>query len=211
VLRFFSRRPSPALVVAFIALLLALGSGAYAQLNIPNNSVGSKKLKNNAVTTKKINNGAVTSSKVRNGTLVSRDFKAGELPAGPPGPRGATGERGLPGPAGERGLTGPPGPAGATHVTVVTNPPLLPGGGLPDGVPNPVAQCPANTVATGGGGLVGGDSAAVPPDPPPDSTWYLWASHPVGSPPTGWTVSASDTGDPGSAQNAIAYVVCAAP
>jgi hypothetical protein len=218
--RITSYRPSPAMVVAFIALLLALGGGAYAQIRIPNNSVGSKQLKNNAVTTKKINNGAVNSNKVKNGSLMSADFQAGQLRAGPRGPQGerglqgVQGERGLQGVQGERGLQGVQGPAGATNVTVVTNPPLLPGGGLPDGVMDPVATCPFGRVATGGGGIVGGDTPGM--DPPPDDTWYLYASHPVvpagGGPPTAWTVSAADTGPPaGPHQPAIAYVVCAAP
>ena len=101
--RILKRRPSPSMVVAFIALLLALGGGAYAQLRIPNNSVGSKKLKNNAVTSKKIRNGAVNSNKVKNGSLLSADFRAGQLPAGPRGPQG---ERGV------QGVQGPQGPAG---------------------------------------------------------------------------------------------------
>jgi hypothetical protein len=181
--RLFSRRPSPAMLVALLALFVALGGSSYAVSQMPNNSVGSNQLKNNAVTTQKIRNGAVTSSKVRNGSLMSADFKAGQLP-------------------------------GARNVRVVTNPQLLPGGGLPDGVVDPVATCPQGRVAIGGGGLVGGDSDAVPPDPPPDATWYLWRSHPVvpaaGGAPTAWRVSASDTGGPGSPQPAIAYVVCAA-
>src|SRR5215211_7104023 len=97
--RITSYRPSPAMVVAFIALVAVMGGTSYAQ-QLSNNSVGSKQLKNNAVTTKKIKNGAVTSSKVKNGTLVSGDFKAGQLPAGPAGARG---------------------PAGATNVTVETS------------------------------------------------------------------------------------------
>src|ERR671923_931118 len=90
--RLMSHRPSPAMVVAFIALLAALGSSAYAQLTIPRNSVGNAQLKRNAV----------TSSKVRNGSLLSRDFRPGQLPAGPQGPAGP------PGPEGPPGLTGEP-------------------------------------------------------------------------------------------------------
>src|SRR5580658_1771183 len=62
--KFTLRRPSPALTVAFVALLVALGGTAYAGIMIPKNSVGTKQLKNGAVTTKKIKNGTVTKSKI---------------------------------------------------------------------------------------------------------------------------------------------------
>jgi Collagen triple helix repeat (20 copies) len=190
--RITSHRPSPAMVVAFIALLLALGGGAYAQLRIPRNSVGTAQLKASSV----------TSPKVRAGSLLRSDFRAGQLPRGPAGPAGergltgATGERGLTGPMGPAGPAGPRGPAGATNVTVETDPlgPRI----------NSVATCPAGRVATGGGGAV------------TDNTWYLYASFPVapavpGGPPIAWSVEASDTGPPGTPQPATAYVVCAAP
>jgi len=64
-------RPSPAMIVAGIALVIALGSGAYAASTLPKNSVGTKQLKNSAVTTKKIKNGAVTGSKVKLSSLGS--------------------------------------------------------------------------------------------------------------------------------------------
>ena len=57
-------KPSPAFVLALVALFVALGGTSYAALSIPANSVGSKQLKKNAVTTKKIKNGAVTASKL---------------------------------------------------------------------------------------------------------------------------------------------------
>jgi hypothetical protein len=63
-------RPSPALVVAFVALIVALGGTAYAGLSIPKNSVGAKQLKKGAVTTKKIKNGAVTASKINTSGLT---------------------------------------------------------------------------------------------------------------------------------------------
>jgi hypothetical protein len=66
----FKRRPSAALVVACIALLVALGGTGYAAFNLPRNSVGTKQLKNNAVTTAKIKNGAVATSKIANGTIT---------------------------------------------------------------------------------------------------------------------------------------------
>jgi hypothetical protein len=101
-------RPSPALVVACIALLIALGGTSLAAVTaLPRNSVGTVQLKNNAVTgakvapnavasTKianlavtnaKIGTDAVTSAKVKNGSLVAADFAPGELPTpGQPGP-----------------------------------------------------------------------------------------------------------------------------
>jgi hypothetical protein len=63
-------RPSPALVVATVALIVALGGTAYAGLSIPKNSVGTKQLKNGAVTTKKNKNGTVTAKKINTSGLT---------------------------------------------------------------------------------------------------------------------------------------------
>jgi hypothetical protein len=43
------RRPSGSMVVAFIALLVAMGGTGYAAIALPKNSVGTKQLKKNAV------------------------------------------------------------------------------------------------------------------------------------------------------------------
>jgi hypothetical protein len=99
------------MVVALIALFVALGSGAYAAVSMPANSVGSKQLKNGAVTESKLGNSAVTSAKVKDGSLLAKDFMAGQLPSGPPGPRGLQGPQGMTGPPGF-GFVGPPGPMG---------------------------------------------------------------------------------------------------
>jgi hypothetical protein len=63
---FIIRRPSPAMVVAFIALLVALGGSAYAL------GVGEVKTRNiarGAVTTPKLKRGAVTAAKLRAGAV----------------------------------------------------------------------------------------------------------------------------------------------
>src|SRR6476619_2596306 len=86
-------------VVATLALFVALGGGAYAAVKLPKNSVGSRQIKNNAV----------SSRKVANGSLLRRDFKLGQVPAGP---RGLTGLRGSTGLRGPTGLTGKTGAAG---------------------------------------------------------------------------------------------------
>lgn len=74
------RRPSPAMLVALISLLVALGGSAYAAINLPANSVGTKQLKNNAV----------ISDKVKDGSLLVKDFKRGQLPLTNPLQRGVT-------------------------------------------------------------------------------------------------------------------------
>jgi hypothetical protein len=63
------RRPSPAMVVALIALICALTGTAWAALG--KNSVGTKQLKKNAVTTAKIKKDAVTGAKVKESTLAT--------------------------------------------------------------------------------------------------------------------------------------------
>jgi len=67
-------RPSPALVVACIALAVSLGGTSYAAIKLPKNSVGTKQLKN----------GAVTRTKIARKTVASLKGQKGD--PGPPGP-----------------------------------------------------------------------------------------------------------------------------
>jgi hypothetical protein len=96
------RRPSPAMVVAFVALLAALSGtavalpgtntvdsgdikqGAVKTKDIANGAVTTKKLKNGAVATKKLKNGAVNSQKVKDDSLTGADINEstlGEVPS----------------------------------------------------------------------------------------------------------------------------------
>jgi len=61
--------PSPAMVVACLALLVALGGTSYAAIKLPRNSVGNIQLKR----------GAVTGIKVRNNTLTGRQINESRL------------------------------------------------------------------------------------------------------------------------------------
>jgi hypothetical protein len=75
------RRPSPATLIATVALFVALGGTGYAAFSLPKNSVGTKQLKNNAVTTSKIKNNAVTTSKIKNGTVTASKINTSGLTA----------------------------------------------------------------------------------------------------------------------------------
>jgi hypothetical protein len=121
-------RVSPAMGVACVALLIALGGSSFAavQAVLPSNSVGQLQLRNSAVSTAELARGAVTtgklaanavtSAKVKNGSLLAADFKAGQLAAGPAGPPGPPGPPGAPGQAG----------TGATLAfKVITSPDVL--------------------------------------------------------------------------------------
>jgi hypothetical protein len=95
--RVLRHRPSPALVVSVVALVIALGGTSYAAITLPRNSVGAKQIKKNAVTASKIRANAITSSKVKDGSLLTADFAAGQLQAGPKGDKGDKGDAGAAG------------------------------------------------------------------------------------------------------------------
>ena len=89
------RRPSPAMVVALLALFVALGGSSYAALtvtgrNVKNSSLTGRDVKNNSLTGRDVKN--LSSGDVKDSSLLARDFKRGQLPAG------AQGIQGVPGP-----------------------------------------------------------------------------------------------------------------
>jgi hypothetical protein len=72
-------RPSPALLVALIALFVALGGTGYAATQLAKNSVGTKQLKKNAVISSKVKNSSLTGSDIKNSSLTGADIKNGSL------------------------------------------------------------------------------------------------------------------------------------
>jgi hypothetical protein len=82
-IRLVPRLPSPAIVVSFVALLVALGGTSYAVSRLPANSVGAKQLKQRAV----------TPSKVAPKTVALLRGERGD--PGPKGDRGPKGDAGL--------------------------------------------------------------------------------------------------------------------
>jgi hypothetical protein len=110
------RRPSPALVVSCVALVVALGGTSYAAFRLPTNSVGTAQLRR----------GAVTKVKIAPTTLSALRTSSGSGSPGPPGPRGPAGPRGLAGPRGPMGLPGGTGSSGPGIVSY-----SAPGGQVP--------------------------------------------------------------------------------
>jgi hypothetical protein len=123
-------RPSPALVVASVALLAALGgTGIAAVANVPDNSVGTAKIKNNAVTTPKIKNNAVNASKIAgnavnaskiaNNAVTGSEIKNASIQ--PADLSAAAKTSGATGPAGPSGPQGPPGVAPPGYIAQVAS------------------------------------------------------------------------------------------
>jgi hypothetical protein len=180
-----SHRPSPAMVVALVALFVALGGSSYAAITLQKNSVKSRHIANGQVKRVDIQNDAINSSKVATYSLVATDFKPGQLPEGPPG---------------QPGPPGPKGDSGMRSLTVRTA----------TGDSNVTVSCLPGERATGGGGtsvdgyLFGSQPVSHPlaiyaPEGPPAGGYI----------PTAWTANADDGA--GGPAEVTAWVICAAP
>jgi hypothetical protein len=186
------RLPSPALIVACVALITALGGVSYAAVTLPKNSVGRSQLKTNAV----------VSTKVTDHSLLARDFKRGQLPAGPRGPKG---DVGAPGPKGDKGDPGSPGQTGASAGAnaIVRSVAFQVGANTED---DGAALCQAGERATGGGATPGGVTAGqIFPlqSVPADSAGLVAGS---GDAPRGWRVIMyNGTGSPSTS---TVYAIC---
>ena len=77
--RHIRHRPSPAMVIALLALFIAMAGTGYAATQLPANSVGPKQLKKNAVERVKIKNNAVNAAKVLDNSLRGADIKESSL------------------------------------------------------------------------------------------------------------------------------------
>lgn len=162
--------PSPALIVALLALATALSGNALAEpiartakrlvggSQIEPHAIGARHLKRHAIGARQLRRDAVRSRQVKDGSLRARDFRGGTLPRGSrgaTGPRGATGARGprgFRGATGERGATGPPGATGAPGLSGVE---ILDEQTASDSSQSPktlLLECPAGKVAIFAGG-----------------------------------------------------------
>lgn len=79
--------------IAYLALMLALGSGSAVAAG----KIGGNRIAKDAIRSRHIKDGQIGSADVRDGSLQAADFAAGAMAAGmgsPPGPEGAPGPRG---------------------------------------------------------------------------------------------------------------------
>ena len=73
-------RPSPAMIVALFALLVAMSTGAYAAVTIaPPNSVNSKAIKNESVKTEDLAAQAVTKGKLKKASVNGQKIIDGSV------------------------------------------------------------------------------------------------------------------------------------
>jgi hypothetical protein len=219
-------KPSPAMIVAFAALIVSLGGTSYAALQLPAASVGTKQLKRNAVTSQKVKPGSLLLSDFRSSQRAllvgpeARGPQGAVGPAGPaglPGPEGAqglpggTGAQGPPGADGEDGRTGPTGPTGPAGPanTVVRRQ-----SGITEDT-SEIIQCGGADTAGTGRALGGGVSAEADANPLFDPTVELSAPANAagekaadGEQATGW-IGRIDS--PNMGESFSVYVICAVP
>jgi hypothetical protein len=72
-------RPSPAMIVAMLALFVALGGVGLAASQLPKNSVGAKQIKTNGVRSAEIKDGAVGSADTADESLTGGDLQDGSV------------------------------------------------------------------------------------------------------------------------------------
>jgi hypothetical protein len=175
--------PSPAMLLACLALFAVLVGTGYAAGAHPATASAAKKPKQGP----RGKRGPTGPQ----GATGATGPKGATGPAGPTGPKGATGDKGAQGPKGDTGAPGAPGkqgetgPAGPVEITYVTGktitvPPLTIG--------NAFATCPTGMSVTGGGVLsVTSKYNEMDVDtsyPESSTTWKVFVSNISGAPQT---------------------------
>ncbi len=71
--------PSHSTVAAYLALFVAIGGSAYAAVNLPKNSVGTRELKKKSVGTTQLKGNAVTKNKIKKNSVVTHKIRGGSV------------------------------------------------------------------------------------------------------------------------------------
>lgn len=168
-------RPSPALVLAFVALM----GGAMTQASWAVSLITGKEVRDSTLTGQDVKDGSLGPSDLSRAARIALSGKSGpEGPAGPTGPGGPIGAKGDVGTAGPQGPTGEIGPAG----------PIGPAGSAgPAGVPGPTGA-PGAKGDPGEKGAPGDRGPAGPQGEPGAPAADLW----VAAKSSGDVVASSD-------------------
>jgi hypothetical protein len=177
------RRPSPAMIVALVALVVASASTAVAATVI----TSSRDIKDGVILSRDIHRNTINGDRIQDGSLGVVDFGV-DTRAALRGPRGRPGERGPAGPRGRRGATG------STVLSVIDYNTARVSLG-------PGATQTADVSCTQGLEPVGGGFRD------PSGKLYFRASAPKRS-LHGWSVRASNL-DGAAAHPVVVYVICA--
>jgi hypothetical protein len=135
--RLHLRRPTPSVVIAVIALVMALGGSAVAASRYIITS------------TSQIKPSVLRSLRAGNGATSSTAIAGPQAPAGATGaqgPVGAAGAQGVPGPTGPAGVQGPQGVPGYARAYALVGPPCWGCGELPAGF-TPLVAAQSKNVA----------------------------------------------------------------
>ena len=177
-------KPSPALVVSFIALFVAMVGTAFSvSSKVPGkNGVKSSDIAPRNVKTGDLRDGAVTTAKLADGAVVTDKLAAGAVTGGKLAANSVTGDK-----VAADALTGADINYGS-HVVMATN---------SEGANGVEVSCPPGEIATGGGAdnFDPGDGGGVFTSFPEPST----------GPATRWQVFFDNTADAGEL---AAYVIC---
>jgi hypothetical protein len=181
------RTPSPAMVVACLALMLALTGTAVASslitgASIKDNTVSSLDVTNGSLKGVDVKDNSLGSVDIQNGSLRTVDFAPGQLSSGPPGPPG---QQGAPGQQGPPGNPGAPGLSGLELVTANS---------LTDSSNAKLAtvSCPAGKKVVGGGAHIwdAGSFAALGESYPVNATSWRATAYEVNPTALNWHISA---------------------
>jgi hypothetical protein len=196
-------KPSPAMIVACLALLVALsGTGMAAATQLGRNSVGTLQLKDSAVTNAKVRNNAINSAKVAARSLLRSDFAPGQLPAGPVGPQGPAGPTGPAGAAGPAGVVGP--------VTVRQASVVVPGSASDKPTPNTfwVTRTVNTNCNTGEKAMSAGTGWSTDVDDRELATVYMTPIIQGNGTVTGFTAKGANNARDGEDHTFTLYVLC---
>jgi hypothetical protein len=175
------------MVVAFVALMVALGGTSWAVAALPKGSVGTKQLKRNSVAKANIKANAVDGAKVANDSLTGQDIKESSLAQVPSAAS-----------AGQAGNSGHANAAGAIDRVIFRSAP----GSVPP-APNDTqsalaaatASCDPGTHAASGGARLDDAENTSLVDSYPDGGGRSWSVH-------------VDNGDIASGHGFTVFVVC---